>query len=175
MLRRANAYYDHEEWRSAFQLYMRLVDTDDGDHWLMARVSSCYYEQRDYQRAVEWARRAVAERGSCPLAQWHLANALDGVGCSEDAADAFRALIDRGWRRIAEGRCGEGEAWAKALVNDCRLRLAQIAASQGGHRDAVRWGRLHLRLRNSQRLDSIYDVTMCIDLINRSVVLIAAE
>ncbi len=169
LLRRANAAYDAERWQTAAGLYQQVASAAEPDHWVDTRVSSCLYELRMYSDALDWASKAIALAPSCPLALWHYAGALAGNNEPERAASVFRALIDRGWRRVGEGQCGEGEDWAKALLNDSRFRLAQMKAVVGELETAIRWGRLHLRLRDQQKIESIYPRAESVRFINECV------
>ena len=45
-------------------------------HWLLTRLSSEYYEKRQYALALKYAEKAFTEVPSCPLVLWDYAGAL---------------------------------------------------------------------------------------------------
>jgi tetratricopeptide (TPR) repeat protein len=131
-----------EEWVKARAVVRReLKKLPAGDfirHWWLARLSTTYYECRDYARALDVIREAVALAPACPLARWDLAGALEMLGRAGEAADVYRRLIGEGASRLGRGECGEGLAWANALVTDCYFRLAKCELALGDARAARR-------------------------------------
>lgn len=115
--------FDAERWADARALIVGALRVHRGDHWLLSRLSTTYYEERNYAKALEVAKRAYAAAPNCPLVLWDLAGAMDATGHTRDAIRMYRRLIGRGERAIAHDECGEGERWARALVTDCWYRL----------------------------------------------------
>lgn len=112
-----------DEWKSARGLIVRALENDPSDHWLLTRLALTYYEERNYELALEYSERAMALAPNCPLVLWDCAGALDMLGRETEAIDVWKGLIARGPEAIAEDECGEGLRAARSLVNDCRYRV----------------------------------------------------
>src|SRR5437868_275163 len=121
---RINEYFNRQSWREARQLLFRAIKRHPDDHWLLSRLSTTYYEERDYLKALETSRRAAKLDSTCPLVLWDLAGALDAVGDKEQAIKIYEKLISRRIDGVANDECGEGEEWAASLLADCKARTA---------------------------------------------------
>jgi tetratricopeptide (TPR) repeat protein len=154
-VRRIERAMDKEDWETARRLLSREVAAHPDDHWLTTRLATAHYEQEDYAAALAWSEKALRLAPDCPLVLWDYAGALDMTGREEAAIRVWRRLIDRGAERIAADECGEGLRWAKALVNDCRYRVALSYADLGERDEALRFLREHLAHRR-RGLPSLY-------------------
>ena len=144
---RLDEAYDAEDWGGMRSLLLAELKRDPDDHWLLTRISMTYYEQRKYQRAFDYAVRALRIAPRCPLALWDCAGALDMLGHADEAIGIWKRLLDEGIEEIAFGECGEGIRWAESLLNDCRYRLGATYADLGERDEAVRWYEVHLEHR----------------------------
>jgi hypothetical protein len=127
---RINDCFNREAWGEAREIILRALRKSPDDHWLISRLSTTYYEEKDYQQALQLARRAVQLDRTCPLVLWDLAGALDAIGDKEQAIKTYEKLLSRGVDGIANDECGEGEEWAKSLLADCKLRAALCYADE---------------------------------------------
>ncbi len=127
-----------ERWVDARRVIEELLNKDHEDHWLLARLSTTYYEMGDYEKALELADKALQIAPDCPLALWDRAGALDMLCREREALDVYENLLSRGLESIAEEECGEGEEWAAGLMADCVFRIATIAQDIGDKERAVR-------------------------------------
>lgn len=152
-----------ERYKDAIKLIRAAQKICPDSHWLWACLSTSYYEQHKYRLAVKYAWNAVNIAPNCPLSIWYYGSALDMVGRRENnesflktAELTFKGLLGFGWRYMATVvPCGEGEAQAKALLNDARYRLALIYLHRKDYKTALRWAKLHLRMRTKGQ-KSIY-------------------
>lgn len=108
------------------------------DHWLLCRISTTYYEERNYRPALAYIQKALKLAPDCPLALWGLAGVLDMLEREREAIAIWERLLRRGEENIAFGACGEGLKWAKALMLDCLYRLALAHRDLKNYRQA-RW------------------------------------
>jgi tetratricopeptide (TPR) repeat protein len=137
------------EWLGARTLIRNALKHEPDNHWLVTRLGSTYYEQRQYRRALQYAQKALVLAPRCPLVLWDYAGCLEMLDQSQEALSIYRRLIRRGIDRLATGECGEGIAWARGLVSDCHYRMAHCYRSCGNRKQAEASYRCHLALRSS--------------------------
>ena len=115
---------EQERWGDARKAILQELAKRPASHWLLIRLATTFYEQRDYATALEVAARAYSIAPLCPLVLWDLAGILDALGAKADAIDIYHELLSRSVSSIANDECGEGEEWARSLLADCHYRLA---------------------------------------------------
>ncbi len=148
---------DAEAWTEARRRIRTELRKSPTSHWLLSRLALTYYEQRNYQRALETEQRALDLAPRCPLCLWGLAGAHDMLGHRAKAEALYTRLIRRGVKRIAHGECGEGVPSARGLVADCWYRLGVIRQSRRDVGGAITAFQHHLERR--QRGTSIYSAS----------------
>ncbi len=136
-----------ERWSIARHHIQIAMRSRPKDHWLLTRLSTTYYEQRAYRRALGYCLQAYTLAPHCPLVLWDLACALQMSGDTRKAKEVFRRLIRHGVNRISAGDCSEGRSWARGLIADCWYRLARCERDAGRSTKAMVCIRRHLRLR----------------------------
>jgi tetratricopeptide (TPR) repeat protein len=136
-------------WNEARKLLETELRKSPNDHWLLTRLSSTYYEERNYRKALSIVRKALRIAPTCPLVQWDYAGALEMVGKCRQAIKVWEGLIKRGVNKIAYEDHGEGLRWARSLVNDCNYRIGLCYQTLGKKREALRYLRKHLSNRSS--------------------------
>ena len=130
-------YIAHDQWEQARQLIeAELVDKPDS-HWLMTRLGLTYYEQYDYQRALEWEEKALALAPDCPLVLWDYAGSLDMLNRPQEALVIYQRLIDRGIDSLANDECGEGRARARGFYADSFYRMSFCYLALGQRDKAI--------------------------------------
>jgi tetratricopeptide (TPR) repeat protein len=115
-----------EKWQLAQGLLHRELIHGPTDHWLWMMLSQTYYEQLEYDTALECAKRAVELAPECPLALWHYGGCLSMVGQERAALAVWTLILNRDLHEVAQGECGEGEKWAMQLLNDVHYRMGQV-------------------------------------------------
>jgi tetratricopeptide (TPR) repeat protein len=106
---------EKEDWNAAGLLIQSELEKDSLDHWLLTRLALTYYEQFDYQRALELSGQALELEPECPLALWDYAGALAMLDRPEEAITFYQRIIDRGIDSLAHDQCGEGRARQRVL------------------------------------------------------------
>lgn len=129
---------DEARWVEARSFIKKELKKTPSDHWLLTRLGTTYYEQRQYKKALEVTEKALRLVPRCPLSLWDYANCLDMLGREEEAIQVWQRLLKREVNALAYGLCGEGKKWAEELVNDCRYRIG-LAYADTGHRRAARF------------------------------------
>jgi tetratricopeptide (TPR) repeat protein len=144
-----------EDWKQARKLIRMWLRRSPNSHWLLTRMGLTYYEQRQYRRALGYERRAMRIAPRCPLVMWDYAGTLDMLGRKKEALALFRRLLNRGEKALADGPCGEGRKWARALMADCLYRIGTILEEEHQRKRAVRAYTQHLA-RRKRGAQSIY-------------------
>jgi tetratricopeptide (TPR) repeat protein len=143
-------------WSQARERIQEELISAPTDHWLWLTLSLTYYEQKQYEKALQCSKRAVELQPDCPLALWHLAGSLFMSGREDAALAIWTLLLDMDVEKVAYGECGEGMDWALQLLNDTHYRVGRYYEWKG---DAERAGvsyRKYLHNR-AHGVGSIYD------------------
>jgi len=148
-----------EKYEEARALTLLLLEDEPDDHWLLVELAETYYEQKNYEKSIEYTEQALKISPHCPLVLWQHAGTLDMLKRSEDAVIIYKRLLRRGIQKIAYGECHEGIRWARSLVNDCRYRLGLVYADLGEFQNAIKYLNSHINHRN-RNCYSIYDLRM---------------
>jgi tetratricopeptide (TPR) repeat protein len=115
-----------EKWQEAQSLlHWELIHAPTDHYWWMM-LSETYYEQFEYETALECAKRAVELAPQCPLALWHYAGCLSMTGQERAALAVWTLLLNRDLDEIAYGEGGEGMKWAMQLLNDVHYRMGFV-------------------------------------------------
>ena len=141
-----NEAFAREKWEEARDLIIGELKKYPEDHWLLARLSTTYYEQRKYEDALKLIQKAHDIEPECPLVLWDLAGTLAAVHKPEEAMDYYMAILNKGLEKIANDPCGEGKEWAVSLLVDCFFRMGDCC-QQMGHEDAINFYLAYLDLR----------------------------
>ena len=134
----------------------RLKD-ESNNHWLLTRLGTTYYEERDYRKALRLSRRAYKLRPHCPLVLWDLASTLEMLGQDRKVLEIYKILFALGPKRLAEEECGEGINWASALLTDCLYSAAGCLHRLGEPEEALACIQQHLEMR-ALGVKSIYSL-----------------
>ena len=136
-----------EDWTGARRLIRKGLRRKRDDHWLLTRLSLTYYEQKQYQKSLQYVVEALQLAPYCPLAIWDYAGTLDMLKRKKRALQIYQWLISWGEDRIAYGECGEGIRSARSLIADCYYRIARIHEERRERQKALRAYKQHLRRR----------------------------
>jgi tetratricopeptide (TPR) repeat protein len=148
---------EREQWAAARKAILAELNHEPDSHWLLTRLGLTYYEQRKYDKALEYAKRALRLQPNCPLVLWDYAGALAMLGKTRQALRVYQSLLDRGVESVAYDECGEGLDWAMALLNDCHYRMARWHEFLGDKK-AAQLSYLKYLHNCSHGVASIYDV-----------------
>ena len=148
-----------EKWQEHIVLAKSLLKDDPENHvrnhWFLTRISSSYYEARQYRMALKYAKKALDLYPNCPLALWDLAGALDTLKEPRKAIEIWKKLLRKGVEKIAFNQCGEGLRRAESLLSDCRYRIGLSYSDLGKKKLAIKYLKAHLAHRRAG-LPSLY-------------------
>ena len=144
---------------------MDLLKSDPDNHWLLAQLSSTYYEERNYEKAYEFITDAFVINPDCPFVMWHLAGTFEMLDRVDEAITIWEEILKRGVRKIAFGECGEGTKWAKSLLADCKYRIGFAYLKQENKKEALKYLKAYV-IDVAKSIETIYDKTKASDQIN---------
>jgi tetratricopeptide (TPR) repeat protein len=147
---------DQRKWMKARAAIQEELVSAPNSHWLWMMLSSTYYEQKQYEKALHASKHAVELEPSCPLALWHYASALYMSGRESAALAIWNVLLDMDLEEVAYGDCGEGMDWAMQLINDVHYRIGRYYQWKGDDERARASFAKYLHNR-SHGVGSIYD------------------
>ena len=141
-----------------------LIDAlkeDPSNHWLLTRLGTTYYEQKNYKKALAFSRKALKTNPNCPIVLWDLAGALFALEKFEDAFSIYRSLLSKDPQKLAKGPCGEGISWTISLLIDCFFRLGLCFHEMGDDELALKSFLKFLEFRShwTDGIHSIQDAT----------------
>ncbi len=148
---------DNECWEEARTLILGWLEEDPEDHWLLAELSNTYYEEHNYEKALDYVEQALRFAPKCPLVLWYYAGTLDMLGRSGEAIDIWKKLLRRGVSSLAHEECGEGIRWARSFINDSRYRIGLAYADIGNFHLAKQYVKKHIENRG-RNCPSIYNL-----------------
>lgn len=148
---------DQEKWPQARKLILKELKKNPKDHWYLTRLSTTYYEEKKYKKALELSQKAYRIAPYCPLVLWDLAGSFDMLKRYPEAIKIWKKLLEKGVQSIAHDQCGEGMRQAKSLLNDCRYRIGAAFLKMGRKKEAKKYYKLYIK--HSNRLTpSIYSL-----------------
>ncbi len=139
--------YDVDKNEEARKILFKLLKMNPKDHWTLSRISSTYYEDRNYKKALLYAQKAYDISPNCQLVLWDYAGALNGVGNYKQVIIILQELINLGINTIAFRECGEGTKAALSYINDSRYALGYNYQELGNKKMALKYFKLHLKNR----------------------------
>jgi len=146
---------DADDWVGARKLIRAGLRRKPDDHWLLTRLATTFYEQRQYQRALNLQLKALQIAPYCPLIIWDYAGSLDMLGRTSEARKLYEWLVGWGEEGVAYCECGEGIRWARSLIADCYYRIGRIWEQKRQRKRALRAYAEHLA-RRKRGVRSIY-------------------
>ncbi len=136
-----------EDWPAARNEILFELEQHPADHWLLTRLGLTYYEERNYEKALDIVEQAYTIAPKCSLVLWDYAGTLQMLGRHEEAIKLYRRIIAKGVDEIAYGECGEGKAKAKGLIADCYFRVSNSYRHIGKEKLSLQAFERHLDLR----------------------------
>lgn len=134
-----------ERWDKARALIERELQKEPDSHWLLTQLGVTFYEQRQYEEALELFTKSLQIVNDCPLTLWNFAGALDALGRPADAVKILMWLLESR-TTPEEDPCWENAAWAEALKADCVYSLGVCFEHLGQKRKAEQCYRRYIDL-----------------------------
>lgn len=122
-----NSLFFQEKWKEARDVLLHALARDRDNHWILARLSTTYYEEKKYKDALKYIEKASETNPDCPLVLWDLGGTYFALGKFRESFRAYRKLMSKGPEKIASDVCGEGPQWSLSLLIDCFFRCGLCA------------------------------------------------
>jgi hypothetical protein len=153
--------FDMRKWKEARKLLKADLEQEPDNHWLLTRLATTYYEEKDYATAKSYAEQALALVPDCPLAMWELAGALQMLDNPEVALRIYTDIVAFGIKYLEGGSkvdgCWENQAWAESLMADSIFRAGTCYRELRNKDRAVKSFISYLRLI-AQGVQGIYSL-----------------
>lgn len=133
------------EWMKARHLLERERRNDPENHWVLTQLGVTYYEQGQYQDALELFLESRSIVPDCPLTLWNLAGSLDSLGHHAGAVRLYTWLLQSS-KSLQDDPCWESKQWTDALKTDCVFRMGVCLQHMKKKKKAEHCYRQYLRL-----------------------------
>jgi tetratricopeptide (TPR) repeat protein len=136
---RINAHMKSRRWSEARALLKKELKKKPDSHWCCFTIGDAYYHEKKFSRALIWYIRARELASHCSYANYSYAKCLELMKRYDEAIPVFRAMIRKGPKRFAHGRCSDGIVYAREIVNEARFRVGLCYSWIGDYKSALRW------------------------------------
>lgn len=118
--------YHNKNYNEAIMLLNDiLVKERKGSFWLYSRLSSCYYELRDYEQALFYAKKAYRLKKDSPLVLWDYAGALIMLKKERKAIALLERIQNMSNNLTEYGFSKPDIRWMKSLKNDANFLIGK--------------------------------------------------
>jgi tetratricopeptide (TPR) repeat protein len=142
---RIDSLFQKGKWEEARRLLKREQETDPQSHWVLTQIGVTFYEQRQYEEALDFLLASREIKDDCPLTLWNLAGVLDALGKHAQSKRIFAWLL-QSKRTPKDDPCWESREWSDSLKTDCVYRLGVCCLHSGEDREAEKWFRRYVNL-----------------------------
>lgn len=156
-LKKIEKNFDLKKWSQARKLILKELKKKPNNHWYLTRLSTTYYEEKKYKKALILSQKAYQIAPDCPLVLWDMGGSLYMLKHYSLAIQIWKKLLLRGIHSIAYNPCGEGKKQARSLLNDCRYRIGNAFLKMGRKKEAEKYYKLYIKHRN-RLTPSIYNL-----------------
>ena len=149
---------DAEKWEEARIFLFKAIKEYPEEYFLYSRISLTYYEEKNYEKALEYSKIAYSMQPNDPIIQWDYAGALSMTNEEELAIKMWQKIIDKSLNELAFNEFGEGIRAAKSLYNDTLYRIGYCYFSLNNFDLAIQFIQKHIN--NRQRgIPSLYTLS----------------
>ncbi|WP_316839153.1 tetratricopeptide repeat protein [Pedobacter gandavensis] len=118
--------YHNGKYKEAIQLLNDILLKEDGDDfWIYSRLSSCYYELRDYEKALFYAKKAYKLNPESPLVLWDYAGVLIMLKKENKAIELLKRIQNMSDDLTNQGFMDPDIKWMQSLKNDANFLIGK--------------------------------------------------
>ncbi|MDR1005546.1 MAG: hypothetical protein LBL74_01595 [Bacteroidales bacterium] len=140
-------FIDNDEWDKAEKLLLKNTTLFPDEWWLFAKLSQANKGKRDYEKAYEYAKKAMEINPHDHICMHEYADALLRRDETEEGIKLIKKILKKGLNELAYGKYGDGLMYAKATINDCTALLGYAYFDLKDNKKAKYYFRKHLRNR----------------------------
>lgn len=116
-------FIDNSDWAHARKYLKKRLLKDKNNTWLLANISSTYYEEKKYDIAYKYISEAFLIESEDPFVLWHLANVFNMLGKKIEAIVVWEKIIEKGVQPIIDYEYSPSLDWSVSLYNDVKFVL----------------------------------------------------
>ena len=148
--------YNKDKWLVAKDLMLLIIKKEKKlSFFNYSRLSSCYYELREYKTALKYSQIAYKINPKSPLVLWDYAGVLRMVNKERKAIELLQRIKALDKYKIGSVITTTGTKWAKSLLNDCNFQIGHCYYQIYENTKAKKYFLKHLSLRK-RGLHSLY-------------------
>jgi tetratricopeptide (TPR) repeat protein len=117
------SFIDESDWAHARKYLKKRLLKDKNSTWLLANISSTYYEEKKYDIAYRYISEAFLIESEDPFVLWHLASVFDMLGKKIEAIVVWEKIMEMGVQPIIDYEYSPSLDWSESLYNDVKFVL----------------------------------------------------
>lgn len=102
-----------------------LIKEKKGTFWVYSRLSSCYYELIDYEKALFYAKKAYELNPNSPLVLWDYAGVLIMIKKEKKAIELLKRIQYMSDDLTMHGFVDPDVKWMQSLKNDANFLIGK--------------------------------------------------
>lgn len=119
------AYHNEHYTEAILLLNAILLNEEEDDFWTYSRLSSCYYELKDYEKALFHAKKAYHLNPDSPLVLWDYAGVLIMLKKERKAIALLRRIQNMSDDLRNHGFKDPDMRWMQTLKNDANFLIGK--------------------------------------------------
>lgn len=118
--------YGNENYEEARKLLEIIIHQEKKkSFWLYSRLSSCYYELKDYEKAFSYAKIAYKLKPNSPLVLWDYAGVLIAIKKEKRAIQLLLRIQEMEDNLTIYGFPEPNLKWMRSLKNDINFQIGR--------------------------------------------------
>lgn len=118
--------YHNHNYKEAIELLKDvLLKERKGSFWLYSRLSSCYYELKDYKKALSYSKKAYKLNPNSPLVLWDYAGALIMLKKEQQAIKLLTVIQNMDEDLTINGFTEPDTGWMRSIKNDANFLIGK--------------------------------------------------
>jgi tetratricopeptide (TPR) repeat protein len=126
LLDRFYSEYHEHNYNEAITLLSAIIQKEKkGSFWLYSTMSACYYELKDYKKALFYAKKAYKLKPNSPLVLWDYASALIMLKKEKEGIELLMIIQDMDEDLTLYGFPVPNIGWMRSIKNDANFLIGK--------------------------------------------------
>lgn len=117
-------HFDNSDYSTAISYLNRMEFNKKDSAWIYAKLGECYYELKNYQKAIYYCKLSLNIQKKYPLSLWTLGNSYYYEKKYLEAISIFHIITKMTEIEIGKVETQMGKSWARSLIMDSYLELS---------------------------------------------------